>query len=82
MIHTLYMTTTLDSIQTPETTDCATRIEWAGERLADLADGTLPMDAAHILVAYLMGWADISTEDEMRQYFTIAGRIDAMARAA
>jgi hypothetical protein len=70
---------TLDTLQTPATTDCAARIEWAGERIADLCDGTLGASYAAMVWNYVVGWMDLCTEDERRQYGALAHRVQDLA---
>lgn len=73
---------TLSTLPTPSTTGCAARIEWTGERIADLCDGTLDMSYAPMLVAYLLGWMDLCTADERRQYNELARRVSELREAA
>jgi len=70
---------TLSTLQTPATTDCAARIEWAGERIADLCDGTLDKSYVAMVWNYVVGWMDIATEDERRQYAALARRVQELA---
>ena len=65
----------LDSIQTPTSSDCATRVAWAGECIADLCDGTLPIEAAAIVWNYIVGWMDLCTEEERGWYGALASRV-------
>lgn len=58
------------------------RIEWAGERLADVAEGLLSGEAGWFVWATIVGWGDLCTADERRQYIDFAGRIAEMLQAA
>jgi hypothetical protein len=70
---------TLDTLQTPTSSDPVARIEWTGERIADLCDGTLSKSYAAMVWNYLAGWMDLATEDERRQYAALALRVQDLA---
>lgn len=63
------------SIALPESEDVATRVEWAGERIADMAEGILSGDDAKLVVAIVIGWGDLCDQDARRQYLSLAGRM-------
>ena len=73
---------TLSALQTPSATDCATRIEWAGERIADLAEGILTRETAVLIVSLITGWTDLCADDERRQYRELARMMQDMIEAA
>ncbi len=67
-------------MQMPATQSVADRIEWAGERIADVAEGLLSGDAGWFVWATIVGWGDLCTADERRQYIDLSGRIAEMLR--
>lgn len=71
--------TEIFDLELPADTEPETRIAWAGERVADIADGTI--DNPHI-VAFLQsligGWLDVSDGHE-REYQAILRQIKDMA---
>jgi hypothetical protein len=76
------MKTTLETLATPTSSDPAVRIEWAGERLADMAEGSLDRDTAILIVTLVLGWADLGTEHERNQYRALAGQLQSLLDAA
>ena len=56
------------------------RVEWAGERIADVAEGLLNAEAGWFVWATIVGWSDLCSEDERRQYLNLSGRIAEMVR--
>jgi hypothetical protein len=74
--------TQLETLQTPTNSDTAVRIEWAGNRIADLAEGLLSRDTAILIVTLVLGWADLGTEHERNQYRTLAGQMQSLLDAA
>jgi hypothetical protein len=79
LIHT--MTNCFD-MQMPATQTVADRIEWAGERIADVAEGLLSGESGWFVWATIVGWADLCDEDSRRQYQNLAGRIADLLRNA
>lgn len=59
-------------LEMPTDTSCSTRIEWAGERQADLAEGLIPDDVGWFIWATLVGWADLCGDSDRRQYHAMA----------
>lgn len=55
-------------VELPVEADVATRIEWAGERYADLAEGILPPEIAPLLWNIVVGWMDLCDDEDRRQY--------------
>lgn len=55
--------------------DFESRIAWGGERYADLADGTLPLESKPVMVAIVLGWADLGPDWQREQFRNLAGRI-------
>jgi len=72
---------TLETLTTPTGTTAAERIEWAGERIADLAEGKLTKSEASIVWNYLVGWSDLCSEDERRQYLALARSVQELMAA-
>lgn len=69
------MTKYLD-LELPADNSAATRLEWAGERYADLCEGILPNDVGWFVYNVIVGWTDIgATEDEKRQYLAMSASI-------
>jgi len=62
-------------MQKPATQSVTDRIEWAGERFADLAEGKLSIAEADFVVAYVYGWSDLCDVDSKRQYREMARNI-------
>lgn len=69
------MTMLRNRFEQPPPEDVEGRIEWAGERYADLAEGKLAREEAGLLWAIVVGWADLATDDERRQYLTLARQL-------
>jgi hypothetical protein len=64
----------ISDVTGPETTDLRTRLAWAGERFADLADGTIDVDTGAYIWGMIIGWTDLNcTEEEKRQFNAIGG---------
>ena len=60
-------------LELPADDSALTRIEWAGERYADLAEGLSTPDVGWFICSYIIGWTDIgATEDEKRAYNAMA----------
>lgn len=68
-------------LELPADESVATRIEWAGERYADLAEGLLTPDVGWFIWQYIVGWTDLCTDEERRQYNAIAKNISDLLRA-
>jgi hypothetical protein len=62
----------LDAIDFPASTDITTRIEWAGERYADLCEGKIAPEMGAFIQTYIVGWGDLCSEDDRRQYYAMA----------
>jgi hypothetical protein len=52
--------------------DIVSRLAWAGDRMWDLSEGIIPPEECGILWALIVGWADLCTADERRQYLDFA----------
>jgi hypothetical protein len=74
--------TTLETLTTPASSSPAVRIEWTGERIADMSEGLLSRDTAILIVALVMGWADLGSEHERNQYRSLAGQMQSLVDAA
>jgi hypothetical protein len=68
----------LDQLDPPRSKDVVARLQWATERMWDLAEGRLEPPVSGLLWALVVGWADLCDENERRQYLTIAGQIEQM----
>jgi hypothetical protein len=75
-------TTLIDQVEFPKSSDMATRLEWAGERAWDIAEGLVGRDVAALIQATVIGWADLGTEDERANYLAMADRINDLRHAA
>lgn len=71
----------IDQVQFPESSDMATRLEWAGERAWDVAEGLVSRDVAALIVMTIIGWADLGTEAERANYRRMAAQIDSLLQA-
>jgi hypothetical protein len=68
----------LDQLDPPKSKDVVARLQWATERMWDLAEGRIDPPVAGLLWALVVGWADLCDENERRQSLTIAGQIETM----
>jgi hypothetical protein len=57
------------------------RISWAGERMWDFAEGKISCSALAVLEQLLLGWADLATEEERRQYRGLSRQVRALLHA-
>lgn len=48
------------------------RIDWAGERYADLCEGELLAEQGWFVWGVIVGWTDSASPDEKRQYNALA----------
>ena len=55
-------------IQGPADDSREARIEWAGERYADLCEGLIPPDVGWFIHQWIIGWTDLCSEEDRRQY--------------
>jgi len=62
----------------PNATDIVVRLQWATDRMWDLAEGVLDPPVAGLLWSIVVGWADLCDLDERRQYLTIASQLETM----
>lgn len=69
-------------IENPRSVKFEDRIEWCGERLADLAEGMYPPPVGWFIWQWIVGWTDIGvTPDEAVVYHGFAQRIAELIRA-
>jgi hypothetical protein len=68
----------LDQLNPPRSQDVVSRLEWATDRMWDLAEGVLDPPVAGLLWSIVVGWADLCDLDERRQYLTIASQLETM----
>jgi len=66
----------LEHVQTHEQ-----RLEWAGERIWDLAEGKLDQEDTQFVIGQLQGWADVAADNERREYRALAGQMQDLYRA-
>jgi|GEM_PF-1793307 len=67
-------------LQMPATENVADRVEWAGERIADVAEGLLGGEHGWLVWNIIVGWADLCFEDDRRQYHALAGQLSTLLR--
>lgn len=66
----------------PASRNYSTRIEWAGDRYADIADGTIAdREVAWLVWNIVQGWSDLGTQEERDGYRRMAGQIAQLNRA-
>lgn len=68
-------------VEMPANQKVETRIEWAGERYSDLCEGIMPADVGWFVWQTVVGWADLGTKDEKRQYLEMAKLIETFLRS-
>jgi hypothetical protein len=68
----------LDQLNPPRSQDVVARLDWATQRMWDLAEGRIEPPVAGLLWALVVGWGDLCDANERRQYLTIAGQIETM----
>jgi hypothetical protein len=56
------------------------RIEWAGERIADISEGLLSADEGWFVWNMVVGWSDLATSEERRQYLAVARVVEELLR--
>lgn len=60
-------------LELPADNTAATRIEWAGERFADLCEGIMTSEVGWFCWNVIVGWTDLgATADEKTQYLAMA----------
>jgi hypothetical protein len=67
-------------LELPRDDSVTTRIEWAGERIADLSEGLLSMDLGWFVWNIIVGWSDLATTDEKRQYLAVSRLVAELLR--
>jgi hypothetical protein len=70
----------LDEVELPANQSPATRLAWAGERYSDLCRGAVSPDTGWFIWNVVVGWTDLCTEDERRQYLIEAAKISRFLR--
>lgn len=66
----------------PADSTFATRLDWANERAADLAEGVMPVHVGWLVWNMVVGWTDIGhTKDEVRQLNEMARHISNLCRS-
>ena len=59
----------------PSETTLAARVEWAGERVWDLAEGKLSKSEGRFVLQALIGWTDLCSKEEKEAYDRMAGEV-------
>ena len=73
---------TYTDLELPADNSAATRIEWAGERYADLCEGLLTSDVGWFVWNVIVGWTDLgATDDEKTAYLAMAQNFAELLRA-
>lgn len=62
----------LDSIVFPPSSNVDVRIAWAGDRFQDLIEGMFTTEQGWLIHTMIVGWTDLCTETERRQYRQMA----------
>jgi hypothetical protein len=69
-------------LELPADNTAATRIEWAGERYADLCEGLMTPDVGWFVWNVIVGWTDLgATEDEKTAYNAMGQNFADLLRA-
>ena len=68
-------------LELPSDNTVETRLEWAGERYADLCEGLLPDHVGWFIYNVVIGWTDLCTPEEKRQYNAMGGQIADLLRS-
>jgi len=63
---------TFSSIPLPASSDANVRIAWAGETFQDLIEGLYTIEQGWYIWNMIVGWTDLCTSDEERQYLAMA----------
>lgn len=64
-------------LELPQSSKPSERIEWAGDRYADLCEGLIDTDVGWFVWGAIVGWGDVGTADEKRQYAALAASFEA-----
>ena len=67
-------------LEFPTDNSLPTRIEWAGERIADISEGLLSADVGWFVWNLIVGWSDLATTEERRQYLAVARVVEELLR--
>jgi hypothetical protein len=70
----------LDEVELPANQNPETRLVWARERYSELRRGTTTPDVGWFIWNVVVGWTDLCTEDERRQYIIEAAKISRLLR--
>lgn len=60
------------TISLPQSSDVNTRIAWAGDLFQDLIEGSLTIQQGWYIWNAIVGWSDLCTSEEKRQYSAMA----------
>jgi len=73
---------TYTDLELPADNTAATRIEWAGERYADLCEGLMTPAVGWFVWNVIVGWTDLgATEDEKAAYNAMGKNFADLLRA-
>jgi hypothetical protein len=67
-------------LEMPADDRISTRLDWAGERLWDINEGLLPETVGWFVWNVVVGWADLCSADERRQYLALAANLQSALR--
>lgn len=67
-------------LEFPSDNSLVTRIAWAGERIADISEGLLSADVGWFVWNMVVGWSDLATTEEKRQYLAVARIVGELLR--
>jgi hypothetical protein len=59
---------------------CAERVEFAGDRLWDLAEGKLAREQGHFYCQLIAGWTDLCSSADREQYRGMVRRFEQMLK--
>ena len=65
-------------ITLPAANDRATRLNWAAERLADLAEGLLTAAEGEYALTAVIGWTDLCSDSDRAAYCVAASQLKSL----
>jgi hypothetical protein len=70
--------TSYADIALPTDSKIATRLAWAGERIWDVAEGILSVEAGRYVETVIIGWSDLCSADDKAQYLALATQLNCL----
>jgi len=64
-----------DRVTLPAANDRAARLDWAAERLADLAEGLLTAAEGEYVLTAVIGWTDLCNDSDRAAYHVAASQL-------